>query len=672
MEQMKLMFLSMRGGYKMSNVTKFTVFDTNEKNIGHIKNIISARHFSELNGEDYLEIESLDKHLKRDYRILYHNRYYNKLYEFIIKEVVEYKEGNQIISRITAENSIVETMGDFIEGRVLLGKTYTEVLDDFLLDTRWRGVVVDEGIEPQRRTIKIGKMNVRSAINIISEQYDLEMETFIELTGENKIIRRIGFSRKRGKNRGQRLTYGRGSSEISRKISSDELITALYAYGDDVENEHGESETVKLPGKGYLENNVARENYGRLDYNGEEKRHVFGMKEYSGVKTQGELIRRAQKDLRKMSSPKISYEIKIKDYVRILNSMNNYIELGDEVRIIDRDFSPEIDILSRVIRIEMDIVNFENSVLTINDVPNTMNDRLVPGLNYEGFEDDTQGDPDSLINIFPRLRQGLSLWIDADNVSTIETAGLDNKITEIKNAVTYYEDINEEYGSNYKRKVFEQEDVEKAPSYKNMLNRRWISFEPEDQIYHEWSGDERPDDVEIQDGQFIEFLRKDDVIRSIYIVFYDRTHEFIPGGLLPQYGYRAGYSTPLGYGWQSAQYYDSNGLWPSTPGEDRVIGPVTGWKMGRIRNQILIANPKRQPNRIFPSIQNLGMNKESYESYRSYAAERRYGGTKYEQNTFFRGEIAEIIAHRRELDIQEKEAVEKYLTEKYGVSKIYK
>lgn len=658
--------------------SKFIIFDYNEKQIGHIKNILSAKHVSEVNGEDFLEIETLHKGIQKNYRILYLNRYYDTFHEFIVKDVYEYKSGKDIVVRILAENSIVETMGDFIEGRVLLGRTYNQVARDFLSTTRWQIITGPEGIR-KRRTIKIERMNVRAALNIISEQFDLEMKTTIHWDGGNeKILRYVSFEEQRGEHRGQRFTYGRSSTEISRTVLSDELITALYAYGDTLEDSE-ERLKIDINGQDYVANESARNLFGRLDKDGVTKKHIFGMVEYSGVKTQAELQRRARRDLATLSKPKISYEITVADYIRILESGNNYIELGDTVRVIDRDFSPEIDILSRIIRMEIDLIRFENTILYINDVPTTLNSRLSPGLNYEGFEDDTQGDANDLMAVMPRLRYGLSMWIDANVSSHIYTSGFDNKVIRVNNVVSYIEDINPEQGSSFTRPVFEQGDRKKAPTYKLMANRRWISFNPEEQIYNTWKrGKERPDSVDIQNGEFLESLRKDDTIVSLYIVFYDRSYTFLNPDLDNKYakdGYRVGYSTPLGYGWQTPDYYYYSLNSPIRKGSDRVIGPVgtasklsSPYAMGRVREEIVIANP--QTTTVLPSIQNLGMNKESYDTYRAMS-DSSNRDVVYEQNAFFRGEIGEIIAHRRALDSEEKELIEKYLKNKYNVSKIY-
>ena len=65
-------------------------------------------------------------------------------------------------------------------------------------------------------------------------------------------------------------------------------------------------------------------------------------------------------------------------------------------------------------------------------------------------------------------------------------------------------------------------------------------------------------------------------------------------------------------------------------------------------------------------IKDLGMAKESYDTYRALI----YNNKAYEHNTFFRGEIAEIIAHKRELDSEEQGAIMKYLKNKYNITRV--
>lgn len=695
----------------------FIIFDLDENVKGTIKNVVSAKHVSEVNGDNYLEIEFFEKQIEENYRILYHNRYYNTFHEFIVKEIYEYKQGDKNIYRVTAENSIVETLGDFLDERILLGKTLRQVTEDFLSETRWGHLLPDnDNSETHRRTIKIGKMNVRAALNIISEQFDVELKTVIRYNRDTKKINRfIMFEDRIGADRGQRFTYDKNSTEITRTIVSDNLCTALIAIGDEIEVSTGvvkntskpkvedetplitevlpgedlnkdadnddeeETETKKVQLEATIKNDGARKRYGLVLANGD-KKHIYRMKEYSGVKTQKELKRRANKDLATMSKPLISYEILVKDYIRILESGNGYIELGDTVRVVDRDFYPEINIKSRIIRMEIDLVNFENSVLDINDAPYTLNDRLVPGLNYEGFEDDTQGDANYLIGLLPRLRNGLSIWIDANDSSTI-SKNFDDEISEVRNIVSYSEDINSENGSGLKRAVFVQEDTDKAPTYISMYGYKWISFEPEEQIYNAWkyvdatstprpSGDKA---VKLQDGQYLENLRESDHLQSVFIVFYDRTYPYISSSIFnPSTGYRAGYSTPLGLGWMSPR---EDGYSPGNKGYDAVFTggsrSAAGWAVKRQRDRFMIV--QFQPNgwdTIQSKIINLGMSKESYNSWRGLTM--GYNGYRviYEQNCFFRGEIGEIIAHTRTLDNEETAAVRKYLENKYRTTVI--
>lgn len=631
--------------------SKFIVFDYSERQIGHIKNIIKATHVSEVNGDDYLDIECLNPKIQKNYRILYHNRNYNTFHEFIVKDIEEYKNGNEIITRIVAENSIVETMGDFISERLLIGKTYLEMAEDFLLDTRWK-ITMSNDASKEKRTLKVKKMNVRASLNVISEQYDLELKTIIIWnSGAKKIDRFVTYEKKRGSFRGQRFTYNKNSTEIKRMILPDELITGIHAYGDEVEDPKTK-EMIKTVAT--VTNDAARLLYGRLDTDRVTRKHIFSVKDYPGVKKREELLRKASRDLTAMSKPKISYEILVRDYVRILESGNSYIELGDEVRIIDRDFKPAIDIKSRIIRMEIDLIQFENTVLTINDVPTTLNDRLADGLDYEGFKDD------STDNLKENLRIGLSFWVDANEPSTVTTSG--NKVISVKNAVTFYEDINEKNGSTFKRQALEQKDVSKAPSYTLENGRRWFTFEPDLLDFRSWKAfSPRPDGLyKDQYGQYISNVNRNDVINNVIIVFKDRIWERLNS---TSGRYVVGMSNPLGNKWSTRSDFE---------GVEHVFGHVFNrTPVLRKRDTLMAVDISYNwDNNIPNKITDIGMNKESYSDYiyTQYGGVGINGIAAVELNTFFRGEIAEIIAYKRPLDYSERAVIKEYIINKYGIS----
>ena len=67
---------------------KFLLFDRNENYISTLKDVTEAKHTEEINGEDTLEITTLDKNIGKDYRIAYKDKL-GHWKEFIVREIEE-------------------------------------------------------------------------------------------------------------------------------------------------------------------------------------------------------------------------------------------------------------------------------------------------------------------------------------------------------------------------------------------------------------------------------------------------------------------------------------------------------------------------------------------------------------------------------------------------------
>ena len=197
-------------------MVKLMVFNRDEEYIGDVSNLISANQSIELNGEDFITFETLDNNIEKGYRILYHDRKVDRFYEYIVQEKNEYKEGNVVVNDIYAENSLAETVGDFIEDKRSINQRVGHAVERALEPTRWNiGEVYDN---QELGTVTFYRTNARAAINDIVEEWQLELKTEITWDAKAKKIRRkLHFLNYIGEFRGNRLTYTRDILEIKRK-----------------------------------------------------------------------------------------------------------------------------------------------------------------------------------------------------------------------------------------------------------------------------------------------------------------------------------------------------------------------------------------------------------------------------------------------------------------------
>ena len=559
----------MRGGF---NMVKLMVFNRDEEYIGDVSNLISANQSIELNGEDFITFETLDNNIEKGYRILYHDRKVDRFYEYIVQEKNEYKEGNVVVNDIYAENSLAETVGDFIEDKRSINQRVGHAVERALEPTRWSiGEVYDS---QELGTVTFYRTNARAAINDIVEEWQLELKTEITWDAKAKKIRRkLHFLNHIGEFRGNRLTYTRDILEIKRKTLPRDIVTALYGFGKGEETESGgygrriDFSSINN-GKSYVENNEARELWGRPDNNGK-KVHSFGKVEFDNITDKERLLERTKSELEKLSKPAVSYEVKILDFFRLSGSEHDYVEEGDTVKILDRDFVPAINYNTRVLEIERDLINEEDTTITLGELVRNIADREseqdkeLEDINKElldwGSDDDDDWDPGGLpdyerakdlVKAVPALSIGLSSWVDVNEVDAVSFDG-SGRVNSLKDVIS-------------NKVIYEQRDMRYRPSIKNMDGRRWVSFNPDPRTLLRWEYDkDRPEDAIQQHGQFLNHLNKDETVRTIYIVYYDRTPDVVSRDFTSRppaeatqnvrkirnasNSFPTGYSSPLGY-----------------------------------------------------------------------------------------------------------------------------
>lgn len=255
--------------------------------------------------------------------------------EFIIEtaEIIHSSEG--IIVSAIAEDSITETRGDYIEDRRPTKQTCAGALKIALETTRWEvGHCDDLGLN----TTSFYRCSAHEAIAKILEVWEGEIRTRVEISGNKVAHRYVDIFKRRGKDNGKRFEWKKDIIDISRNISDQEIKTALYGYGNAQEIGEGFSRRIDIKeltnGKGYVENNNAKNKYGPINSDGT-RRHIFGKFEFDSDDPE-EVLQEAKKQLDIISKPQVSYAAKV---INLAKYGFNYedIEIGDTARVKDEE-----------------------------------------------------------------------------------------------------------------------------------------------------------------------------------------------------------------------------------------------------------------------------------------------------------------------------------------------
>lgn len=395
------------------------LFNREEEYIGKLKNIIEAKHYEELNGENTLNLTLVGNEIEKNYRIVYKD-IYGIWHEFIVKGIEEEKTDNKIIKHIYCESSLYETLGDYIEDKRPSGEA-SMALAVALGPTRWETGIVDDLGSNNTSLYRISAME---GIQKVAKTWGGELRARVTVSGNKITGRYVDLFARRGNDLGKRFTYKKDIESIKKTVHRGDVITALYGYGkgEEIEETGGFGRRIDFSeindGKAYVENNDARLIWGRNNPDGS-KSHVFGKVEFDDIEDKEILKQLTEEKLQELSQPLITYEAKVID-LKAFGFEHEGVELGDSVRVIDRDFEPELRLYSRVVAIERNILSIDNQSLD-----NIVLGNFIPSILDVELERE---------QLFSNLRDKQSIW-DRSNVigndGTIDAQYLSNLMSEL-------------------------------------------------------------------------------------------------------------------------------------------------------------------------------------------------------------------------------------------------
>lgn len=367
------------------------VFNRNEEIVAILENgnkdscpYYDAKVKSILNGEQILNfkttLEHQDAKTIEEYGYIARKNKFNKWQLFLITELIE-THADTLEIEVTAEHSLVELDGVFIESQLFDRKTPAVVLPAIVAGTRWE-IGTIQGTEIHDLTIK--NKSVLWALQKFRERWGLELSFEIEITANYISKRLINCYITKGLWNGKRFEYSKDLIEVVRNVEAKTIKTALYGVGREIEDSNGlrmdfanvvwvegvnGAPQNKPLGQKWLGDEPAKEIWGKKTKVGSnEKQHIFGMYETTENTDAEDLLWETWVQLQNVKTPNITYDLKVVDLYKILGLEPEALDLGDEGAIIDKDL--ELELQARVIEYEEDLINQENDQLVLgNFVP---------------------------------------------------------------------------------------------------------------------------------------------------------------------------------------------------------------------------------------------------------------------------------------------------------------
>lgn len=302
-----------------------------------------------------------------------------ELRAFVIKELDDTDDGAELNTLVTCEAAMMELAETIIKERRPKDRTAQEVLDQVFERTRWTAEVTAElGLN----STSFYKMTALECLSDVLNKWGGEFKDVVEFNGNTITKRTIKVLSRRGKDSGKRFEIDKDTESIRRTVISYPK-TALYGYGAslqttdedgeetggysrfidfaDVEWKKSNGDPVDKPkGQEWVGDPALLQKYGRLK-NGEliHREDIFSDED---IEDPEELLKATYNHLLTVASKtEVNYELSVKLLEGVEGYEHEHVDLGDTTIAIDRFFAIPIETSQRIITMEYDITDPENT-----------------------------------------------------------------------------------------------------------------------------------------------------------------------------------------------------------------------------------------------------------------------------------------------------------------------
>lgn len=347
--------------------------------------LLSAIHKEQINGVNTFEFEVIANSDKAEYlqeeNIVLIKDEYGDWLEFVITRITENHTGGQLTKLAFCEHASRELLDYAIRDIRPENRDAAYMINQILQDTRWSvGTVEVEGTN----THIFYNKSVLQCLYEVQELFGGEFKFRTEFTGNKITNRYVDLLIRRGEDRGKRYVHGKDVTDIKREVDTENLATALIGRGKGVETEEGgygrkldftevywsvdDGDPADKPyGQDWVGDEEALIQFGRPDGQGGLK-HRTRIIEFPDEEDPNALLEKTWEALQIMKEPAVTYDLTVIDLSQAEGHEHEFVSLGDTVAVIDKQFNPEIRFKTRVVEIERDFINPDNTRIVLGNM----------------------------------------------------------------------------------------------------------------------------------------------------------------------------------------------------------------------------------------------------------------------------------------------------------------
>lgn len=281
---------------------------------------------------------------------------------------------------VYCEHILYELLDDIVtDKRPSAGAT--AALSGMLENTRWSVGIVDEAALGSSSCTAYYE-SALSGVQKVAEAWAGELNWRCVISG-GVITRYCDLLVKRGADTGKLFTYDKDMEEIQREVDISDVCTALYGRGKGTETDEGGfgrrlnfADVVwtvaggdpcdKPAGQEWVGDTSALAVYGRKG------RHRFDIYTNDNQTNAEVLLQETWEELQNRKIPRATYKLKVTLLEMLTGYSHEAVRLGDLVRAIDLAFSPELRLSARVVELERDLIDPEESWVTLGNFAPTI------------------------------------------------------------------------------------------------------------------------------------------------------------------------------------------------------------------------------------------------------------------------------------------------------------
>lgn len=276
---------------------------------------------------------------------------------FQITQVETYHEDSLYI-RVFAECAGLELLNSVFRSRNLVSCNLERFVKSVTEDTSW--TLGSLFICSTSLDLELDNENVYSLLQRVVPLYGGELSFRVEIKNGRIVGKYVDVVQYRGRVSGKRFTFGRDIQSLSRKVDSSELFTALIGVGNNgITFKDIQSEEINKPlGQDFVVDEEAYKRYNSRGY------HLMGLFHFD-TDSPEELLLQTHKELQKLKTPKVEYEVSVALLNELLGNVEDKIRIGDTVAIVDNYFNPPIHLMARVSKLEKSFSNPNSDTCTL-------------------------------------------------------------------------------------------------------------------------------------------------------------------------------------------------------------------------------------------------------------------------------------------------------------------